>query len=122
MKQKPHKYAPAIGSVLKKLITRLPYGWGIPSISTFPKPKILLPENLSIYTSTKTIKKIIAQIFKIFEFFSLIKKKQFIIRKKRINLMKPKFRYIPDVISTEIKELSIRYKFKIIKNKSGLKS
>tara|TARA_B100000900_G_C20223556_1_gene570897 strand:- start:288 stop:584 length:297 start_codon:yes stop_codon:yes gene_type:complete len=43
-------------------------------------------------------------------------------RKKRINLMKPKFLYIPDVMSTEIKELNIRYKLRIIKNKSGLKS
>ena len=43
-------------------------------------------------------------------------------RKKSINLIKPRLRYIPDVISTEIKELKIRYKYKIIKNKIGLKS
>ena len=43
-------------------------------------------------------------------------------RKKRINLIKPKFRYIPDVISTEIKELKIRYKYKNVRNKRGLKS
>ena len=36
--------------------------------------------------------------------------------------MKPKFRQAPDVISIEINELNIRYKFRIINNKTGLKS
>ena len=44
---------------------------------------MLLPVNLSIYVSTKTIKKIIAQIFKISKFFSLIKKKIVYHKKKK---------------------------------------
>ena len=48
IKVKPQINAPAIGSFLKKLVTLGPCSWLIPSISIFPKPKILLPVNLSI--------------------------------------------------------------------------
>ena len=36
--------------------------------------------------------------------------------------MKPRFLYIPEVISTEINELKIRYKYRINKRNIGLKS
>ena len=39
-----------------------------------------------------------------------------------MNLAKPKFLEIPDIISTEIIELNTRYKLRTIKRKTGLKS
>ena len=44
---KPEINAPEMGSSLKKLTTRLPSGCFIPSISTFPKPRMLAPVYLS---------------------------------------------------------------------------
>ena len=47
-KERPQINAPEIGSVLKKLTTLGPSFCKIPSISNLPKPKILLPVNLSM--------------------------------------------------------------------------
>ena len=41
--------------------------------------------------------------------------------KKRMNLAKPKFLEIPDIISTEIIELNTRYKLRTIKEKNWFK-
>ena len=48
IKINPEINAPDIASSLKKLITLAPSAWITPFISVFPKPKILLPVNLSM--------------------------------------------------------------------------